>query len=86
MLGGKAIVCEGDQYFVLMTLDEFGKIKQQPVSGLTKQELVDKINDEINLWKQVQEEKQMAEVDLSEVGEARLMDDEIHYENPTGQM
>ena len=54
LIGGKALVKDGDQYYVLMTLKEFKKMKQEGIGGLTKQELVDRINNDIVAWKSAQ--------------------------------
>jgi hypothetical protein len=79
LIGGKAVIKDGDQYFVLLTLKEFKKLRQEGISTLTKQELVDKINNDIASWKFVQEEKKMDEVDLSEIADIKE-DEEIRYE------
>lgn len=79
LIGGKAVIKDGDQYFVLLTLKEFKKLRQEGISTLTKQELVDKINNDIASWKFVQEEKKMDEVELSEIADIKE-DEEIRYE------
>lgn len=79
LIGGKAVIKDGDQYFVLLALREFKKLRQEGISTLTKQELVDKINNDIASWKFVQEEKKMDEVDLSEIADIKE-DEEIRYE------
>ena len=76
LVGGKALIKDGEQYFVLMTLKEFRKIKQEGLQGLTKQELIDKINNDIASWKFIQEEKQDDGLDLQEIGG----EEGIHYE------
>ncbi len=78
LLGGRAVLKEQDQYFVLLSLKEFKKIKKEGVEGLTKQELVDKINNDIASWKVMQEEQAMEEMDMAELGAE--MTDEIRYE------
>lgn len=78
LLGGKVVIKDGEQYYVLLTMKEFKKIKQQNIEGLTKQELVDKINNDIASWKFVQEQKKMDELDLQEIGE--IKNDEVVYE------
>jgi len=80
LIGGKAILQDGEQYFVLLTLKEFKKLRQEGISNLTKQELVDKINNDIASWKFVQEEKKMDETELSEIADIKE-DEEIRYEN-----
>lgn len=77
LVGGRAILKDQEQYYVLLTLKEFRKIRQEGVSGLTKQELVDKINNDIAAWKVSQEEEKMGVVSLAEVSE---LNDEIKYE------
>jgi hypothetical protein len=78
LLGGKAVIKEGEEYFVLMNLREFKKMKQEGVLGLTKQELVDKINNDIASWKFSMEENRINKIDLEEIGE--IKEDEVHYE------
>ena len=78
LLGGKAVVKDGEQLFIVMTLREFKKVSQEATSGLTKQELIDKINKDIASWKFAQEEKQGNSIDLDEIGE--IEDNEVTYE------
>lgn len=78
LLGGRAVIKDQDQYFVLLSLAEFKKIKKEGVEGLTKQELVDKINNDIASWKVTQEEQKLDEMDLAEIVENK--DEEIRYE------
>jgi hypothetical protein len=80
LLGGKAILNDDQQYYVLMTLKEFKKIKQEGVEGLTKQELVDKINNDIAVWRVMQEEEESAGINLEELEEDKA--EEIRYEKP----
>jgi len=78
LLGGKAILKDQNQYFVLLSLKEFRKIKKEGVEGLTKQELIDKINNDIASWKVIQEEEKVDGMDLAELGAEKA--DEIRYE------
>lgn len=78
LAGGKAIFVDSEQYYVLLTMKEFKKVKQEGILGLTKQELIDKINNDIASWKFSQEESKMDEIDLEEIGE--MKDDEMIYE------
>ncbi|MFA7319221.1 MAG: hypothetical protein WC022_01350 [Parcubacteria group bacterium] len=78
LLGGKAVLKDQNQYFVLLSLKEFRKIKKEGVEGLTKQELIDKINNDIASWKVIQEEEKVADMDLAELGEEKA--EEIRYE------
>ncbi len=78
LLGGKAVLKDQNQYFVLLSLKEFRKIKKEGVEGLTKQGLIDKINNDIASWKVMQEEQKVDEMDLMELGEEKA--DEIRYE------
>ena len=77
LLGGKAVIKDDNQYFVLLSLKEFRRLKQDGVEGLTKQELVDKINNDIASWKVLQEEEGLADVNLTDIEEN---EEEIHYE------
>lgn len=78
LLGGRAIVKDGDQYFVLLALREFKKIRQEGLEGLTKQELVDKINNDIASWKFIQEERRSDMLNLDEIG--GVSEEQISYE------
>jgi len=79
LLGGKAILNDENQYYILLTLKEFRKIKQEGIEGLTKHELVDKINNDIAIWK-VSQEDEAAAINLEELQETEP--EAIHYENP----
>jgi len=79
LLGGKAIVNDENQYYILMTLKEFRKVKQEGIEGLTKQELVDKINNDIAIWKVSQDDEDMA-IKMDELDENEP--EAIHYEKP----
>ncbi len=78
LLGGRAIIKDNDQYFVLLTLREFKKIRQEGLEGLTKQELVDKINNDIASWKFIQEERRSDLLNLDEIG--GVSEEQISYE------
>jgi hypothetical protein len=78
LLGGKAIIQNGEQLYIVMTLREFKRVKQEGIEGLTKQELIDKINNDIASWKFAQEEKQTDLIDLEEISE--IDNSEIIYE------
>lgn len=78
LLGGRAVLKEQDEYYVLLSLKEFKKIRKEGVEGLTKQELVDKINNDIASWKVMQEEEKTDELDLI-IGEEPI-GQEIRYE------
>jgi len=79
LIGGKALVKDGDQYYVLITLKEFKKMKQEGIGGLTKQELVDRINNDIVAWKSAQEEDSIGKINLEEMAKQGIAD-EIRYE------
>lgn len=79
LLGGRAVVKDGDQYYVVLSLREFKKIRQEGTQGLTKQELVDKINNDIAGWKFAQEQDKIDEMELSEITDIKE-DNEIRYE------
>ena len=76
LLGGRAVLKDGEEYFVVMSLREFRKIKKEGVEGLTKQELVDKINNDIAAWKFSSQEEQMNGINLEELEKA----EEVRYE------
>jgi hypothetical protein len=81
LLGGKAILKDQEDYYILLTLKEFHKMKKESVEGLTKQELVDKINTDIAMWKMKKEREEDA-LDLVnwEEFEKKENPEEIKYE------
>ena len=81
LLGGKAVIKEGEDYFVILSLKEFRRIKKEGVEGLTKQELVDKINNDIAVWKFSTQEAQMNEINLEELEKA----EEVRYEKAVSE-
>lgn len=81
LIGGKAVIKDENQYYILMTLKEFKKIRQEGISGLTKQELVDRINNDITTWKFSQEEEQINKLPLEEIVKNEIDgSEEIIYE------
>lgn len=78
LLGGRAIIKDNDQFYVLLSLREFKKIRQEGLEGLTKQELVDKINNDIASWKFIQEERRSDMLNLDEIG--GVSEEQISYE------
>lgn len=78
LLGGKAVVKDGDDYYALLTLGEFKKIRFGEVGNLTKQELVDKINNDIAIWKSAQEEEKLNSIILEEF--SQVNPNEVVYE------
>lgn len=77
LLGGKAVLKDKDQYYVLMDIKEFKKIRSEGVEGLTKQELIDKINNDIALWRVSQEEERLEKINLEEIGKE---EEAVRYE------
>ena len=67
LLGGKAVVKDGESYYIVLTLSEFKKIRLGEIGNLTKQELVDKINNDIAIWKSAQEEEKVNSIILDEI-------------------
>jgi len=78
LLGGKAVIKDCDECYILLTLDEFRKMRQESVSGLTKEELIDKINSDIASWKFSQEEKKVEALDAEAVLDEK--ENEVKYE------
>jgi len=78
LLGGRAVIKDNDQYYILLSLREFKKIRQEGLEGLTKQELVDKINNDIASWKFIQEERRSDMLNLDEIG--GVSEEQISYE------
>ena len=79
LLGGRAVIKDQENYYILLTLSEFKKIRQEGTQGLTKQELVDRINSDIASWKFSQENDEIDSINLDEIEKA---EDEIVYEKP----
>ena len=78
---GGAVLKDGEQYYVLMTLKEFKRLRREGIEGLTKQELIDKINNDIAAWKTSQEQEKLNDIDLEDVGKREVeMTDEVRYE------
>ncbi len=80
LLGGKAVLKDGDQYYVLMSVQEFKRIKQEKVEGLTKQELIDKINNDIALWKMKEEDRLINLEDIGKMEVEEFEDENVYYE------
>ena len=78
LLGGKAIIKDGEELYILLTIKEFKKIRQEGIGGLTKQELIDRINNDIAAWKSSQEEDKLSALNLDDIG--KKDPDEVHYE------
>jgi hypothetical protein len=78
LLGGKAVYDDGQDVYIVLTLREFRKIRTESTQGLTKQQLIDKINNDIASWKFSQEEKKIDEIELPEIG--NIEDQEVRYE------
>ena len=78
LLGGKAILKDGEELCVLLTMREFKKIRQEGIGGLTKQELVDRINNDIAAWKFSQEENELESLNLENIEKEE--GDEVRYE------
>ena len=53
-------------------------MRQEGIEGLTKQELVDRINNDINVWKVSQEEQGVDELNLEEMVKQEI-EEEVHY-------
>ena len=80
LLGGRAVIKEDDDYYILLTLNEFKKIRQEGTQGLTKQELVDRINSDIASWKFSQEDDKIDSINLDEIEKEAGQNDEVRYE------
>ncbi|PIR73203.1 MAG: hypothetical protein COU40_03540 [Candidatus Moranbacteria bacterium CG10_big_fil_rev_8_21_14_0_10_35_21] len=78
LLGGKAVVFDSNECYIFLTLKEFRKIKKEGIEGLTKQELIDKINNDIAAWKISQEQEQVDQIDAEALSEDQ--EEEIKYE------
>ena len=80
LLGGRAVIKDQENYYILLTLSEFKKIRQEGTQGLTKQELVDRINSDIASWKFSQEDDEVNSINLDEIEKADNQDEEMIYE------
>jgi len=62
--GDKAVVLDesGDPSYVIMTVSDYEELilGKSGVSGLTEEELLDKINRDITIWKDTQELKELS--------------------------
>jgi hypothetical protein len=78
LLGGKAVVKDGENIFVVFSFAEFKKMRLGGVGNLTKQELVDKINNDIAIWRSAQEEEKVDSIILDEI--EKNNSEEVVYE------
>jgi len=77
LMGGKAVLFDNDdECYVVMTLEEFKKIKKDEVKNLTKKEPLDKINSDVNLWKSSKEIKDEKGLNFQEPEER---EEEVKY-------
>ena len=76
LMDGKAALFDKDECYVVMTLEEFKKIKKDEVKNLTKKEPLDKINSDVNLWKSSKEIKDEKGLNFQEPKEK---EEEIKY-------
>ncbi len=67
IIGGRVIVVEnGKPLFVITDIEEyldFQKIKDSAIGNLSKRNLIEKINSDINVWKNKQEEKKIKQIE-----------------------
>ena len=80
LLGGKAVLKSDGQYYILMSAKEFKRMKQEKVEGLTKQELIDKINNDIALWKMKEEDRLINLEDIGKIEVEEFEEENIYYE------
>ncbi len=80
ILGGQAILAEDNQLYILTTIEKFKKNNHQRIESLTKQELIDKINNDIASWKAKQKEKEIKEIDLSNFEKEENLNQDIRQE------
>jgi len=83
----KVIFFSGDQSYVIMPLDQYeASLQQSPESGvLTEQELIDKINRDIAMWRAqtaVEHEQEVADSVAEEADEATDQDDDDFHIEP----
>lgn len=74
LMGGKAALFDESGGYIVMTLGEFKKLNGE--RSLTKQEPLDKINSDVELWKKSEEAKNERSVNSQEPKEK---EEEIKY-------
>jgi len=83
--GDKLIVFDSsrpDNTFVVMPIDEYEKMMiKRDVKGLTEGELIDKINGDIALWKNMQEEVQNDRFATNDFGQHRPENSQGNQQN-----
>lgn len=84
--GGRYIFVENNKpNFVLMGIDEYKNIfdkeknREEELKGISKEELIEKMNREIALWREAQREKEIEEIDEIVKKEDAPKDEESYY-------
>lgn len=79
--GDKCVILnDKNSPFVIMTLADYEKLNfhQREITNLTQEELLDKINREIAIWRSVNQEnetKQISDLDISE----KIVDNKLNF-------
>ena len=73
LMNGKAALLDKDECYIIMTLEEFKKIRKSDVKNLTKQESLDRINSDVDLWKNSEDIK------IKEEEKKKEEEEEIKY-------
>ena len=74
--------------FVVMNIDEYEKMLsykegyKEDVKGLTEEQLIDKINRDIALWKEEEQEEEIEDIFPAEEGEEDMIEEESMYYYP----
>ncbi len=83
--GDKAIVLDvqGEPNYVIMTVSDYERLMlgKSEVLGLTEQELLDKINRDINLWKEASKQQ---ETSIDQYDFSRDLGDILETDNTSG--
>lgn len=79
-VGGRCLIIDGNDVFVIMGIDEYKKInllksyRGERIADLTESELLDKINQDIAIWQESQSDNKVDEI------EPQLPDEEVKIE------
>lgn len=79
-VGGRCLIIDGDDIFVIMGIDEYKKLNLlksycgEKITDLTEGELLDKINQDIAIWQESQSDNKVDDI------EPQLPEEEVKIE------
>lgn len=79
-VGGRCLIIDGDDVFVIMGIDEYKKLnllksyRGERITDLTEGELLDKINQDIAIWQESQSDNKVDDI------EPQLPEEEVKIE------